>query len=86
MNLDESVTYCGLKGVFLLGTSLCRLCALNAFGGRFGFDVDISHSLSSRCTGSYHLKGGWLQMGGLELAGQYFLFVHFLSHPVRGGV
>ena len=31
------------KWCFYVGVSLCRLCVLNVFGARDGFDVDASH-------------------------------------------
>lgn len=43
MGLGETLTHYGLEGVFLCGNVPCRLCAINAFGGRCGFDVDASH-------------------------------------------
>ena len=42
MNLDETVTYCGLEMVFLCRSLLCRLSVPIASGGGAGFDVDTS--------------------------------------------
>ena len=41
-NLEETITYCSLEGVFLCGASLCRLCESNIFGARAIFGMDAS--------------------------------------------
>ena len=45
MNLGETVTYRGLEGVFHGEACLYRLHVPSAFGGRAGFDLNISHVL-----------------------------------------
>ena len=45
MNLEETINYCGLEGVFYVGASLCRLCVSSIFGVRVGFIMDVEQSV-----------------------------------------
>ena len=57
MNLGETVTYRGLEGVFHGEACLYRLHVPSAFGGRAGFDLNISHVLPQGVLAALTLVG-----------------------------
>ena len=63
MNLGETVTYCGLEGVFLCGRVPIWTVS-NAFGRRAGFDEDASHIFPQGVLAAMTLVGGGAGDGG----------------------
>ena len=63
MELDKTVTYCGLEGVSLCGSIPNSLSVPNGFGGRVGFDMNSSDVFSGH-VGIYPLVGGEARGGG----------------------
>lgn len=57
MNLCETITYCGLEGVFTCGSILIQTECAQCLFGKAKFDVDTSHLLPRR-TDIYHLVVG----------------------------
>ena len=56
MSLGETVVYCGLGGLFFVGTSLSSLHEYNIFGARTDFSMDACH-IFPHYSGHYSFDG-----------------------------
>lgn len=93
MNLDGTVIYYSLEGVFPHGSILIQTVCASAFAGRAEFDVEISHAFLQGMLAATTLVMGRaearLEMEELELGpdGRWDSPLPHGHHcPTRGGV